>query len=117
MPGLTTHILDTTRGQPAAGVRLELFAFEGGERQRLREVTTNRDGRTDEPLLDGDAMRAGRFEILFHVGGYFDNAQGSVPNGGFLDQVPVRFTITDPSRHYHVPLLVSPWSYTTYRGS
>ena len=106
---LTTHVLDTARGRPAAGIPVELARLEGDRREILRTVRTNADGRTDEPLLDGAELRAATYEIVFDVGGHFDD--------GFLERVPVRFTIGDPGAHYHVPLLVSPWSYSTYRGS
>ena len=108
--GLTTHVLDTARGRPAAGVAIELARLAGGAREVLRTVTTNADGRTDEPLMGDGELQAGEYELVFAVGDYF----GERP---FLDRVPVRFTITDPGAHYHVPLLVSPWSYSTYRGS
>jgi 5-hydroxyisourate hydrolase len=101
---LTTHVLDTAHGRPAAGVAIELR--RGNE--LLAAVTTNADGRTDEPLLG--ELEAGEYELLFAVGDYFGQR-------AFLDRVPVRFTIADPGAHYHVPLLVSPWSYSTYRGS
>jgi 5-hydroxyisourate hydrolase len=112
---LTTHVLDTMRGKPGAGIRIELHALDaGGTVRRIADVVTNADGRTDAPLLAGDAMKAGRYELLFHIGAYFRGAGGDPP---FLDVVPVRFTIADASAHYHVPLLASPWNYTTYRGS
>lgn len=117
MAGLSTHVLDTAKGGPAAGVRIELFELVEGERRLVCDAATNADGRTDAPLVSSDKMRVGVFEILFHVGPYFASHSGSEPGPGFLDEVPVRFTITDPSQHYHVPLLASPWSYTTYRGS
>ena len=110
---LTTHVLDTANGRPAAGMRVELFRIEGEGRKQLKEVVTNADGRTDEPLLDEDEFGPGRFEIVFHVGAYF--GEGGDPP--FLDDVPVRFGVSDPSSHYHVPLLATPWSYGTYRGS
>ena len=109
MGRLTTHVLDTAAGRPAAGVRYELFSLEGG-RRRVAEGRTNADGRAETPLLEGEALAAGRYELVFQVGAYF----GAAP---FLDEVPVRFAVSDPDQHYHVPLLVSPWSYTTYRGS
>ena len=112
---LTTHVLDTMRGKPGAGIRIELNALEaGGAPRRLAEVVTNSDGRTDAPLLAGDALKAGRYELLFHIGEYFRRGGVDTP---FLDVVPVRFAIADAAAHYHVPLLASPWSYTTYRGS
>ena len=105
---LTTHVLDTRNGRPAAGMKIELWSLE--PRKRLQNVTTNSDGRTDEPLLGPNESAAGSYELLFHVGDYFGEKQ-------FLDQVPVRFTICDPAAKYHVPLLVSPWAYSTYRGT
>jgi 5-hydroxyisourate hydrolase len=114
MPGrLTTHVLDTARGVPAAGVLIELRR----DTRLLTTARTNADGRTDEPLLVGDPMATGRYELVFHVGDYF--AAAGQPPGGvpFLDEVPVRFGISDGGTHYHVPLLVSPWAYSTYRGS
>lgn len=110
---LTTHVLDTARGRPAAGMALELFRMEGSERRHLKTTTTNDDGRTDEPLLGRDEFAAGTYEIVFHVGAYF--GEGDDPP--FLDHVPVRFGVSDPEAHYHVPLLTSPWAYSTYRGS
>ena len=109
MGRLTTHVLDTAGGRPAAGVRYELFALDGA-RRRVAEGRTNADGRGDAPLLEGAGLVAGRYELVFHIGAYF----GQAP---FLDEVPVRFAVADADQHYHVPLLVSPWSYTTYRGS
>jgi 5-hydroxyisourate hydrolase len=117
MAGLSTHVLDTAQGGPAGGVNIELFELVGDQRQMVCNAVTNADGRTDTPLLGPDQMRPGIFEILFHVGTYFASCSTAVPQPGFLDVVPVRFTITDPSQHYHVPLLASPGSYTTYRGS
>jgi 5-hydroxyisourate hydrolase len=106
---LTTHVLDTARGRPAAGIPIELARVDGDRRVVLRTLTTNADGRTDEPLLDGDELATGTYELTFDVGGHFED--------GFLGRVPVRFTVADAGAHYHVPLLVSPWSYSTYRGS
>ena len=106
---LTTHVLDTARGRPAAGIPVELARLDGERREVLRTLRTNADGRTDEPLLEGAELRPGTYELVFDVGGHFAE--------GFLDRVPVRFTIADADAHYHVPLLVSPWSYSTYRGS
>jgi hydroxyisourate hydrolase len=116
--GLTTHVLDTSRGRPAAGLRIDFFAVERDGMMRLiRTVTTNAEGRSDAPLLGPEEMRAGRYELLFHVGAYFRATGEALPNPPFLDQVPVRFAIAEPETHYHVPLLVSPYSYVTYRGS
>jgi 5-hydroxyisourate hydrolase len=122
MGRLTTHVLDTANGRPAAGLRLTLFRLEGERRTALIECTTNADGRCDAPLLEGEALAPGAYELVFQVGGYFGGASfGGADSGGagrpFLDDVPVRFGIADPGQHYHVPLLVSPYGYTTYRGS
>jgi len=114
---LTTHVLDTTSGQPGAGITVELSRLDGERRERLARATTNADGRCDAPLLDGAELRAGLYELVFHVGDYF-RAQGmALPEPAFLDRVPVRFGIADALRHYHVPLLISPYGYSTYRGS
>lgn len=103
---LSTHVLDLTRGKPAAGMTIELF--HGGK--LLKKIVTNADGRTDAPLLAANEMATGEYELHFHVGAYFGGAD-------FLNVVPIRFTITDASSSYHVPLLCSPWAYSTYRGS
>ena len=116
MGRLTTHVLDTARGMPAAGLTIELFALDG-ERRRLTSVTTNKDGRCDAPLLEGPALVAGSYELVFAVGAYFERASVAGGNPPFLDLVPIRFQVADPAAHYHVPLLVSPYGYTTYRGS
>ncbi len=117
MPGrLTTHVLDTTQGRPAANVMVQLWRIDSvGERTYLKTVSTTADGRTKEPLLSGGEMGVGVYELLFAVGAYF--AQQPLPTPPFLDEVPIRFGIADADAHYHVPLLVSPWSYSTYRGS
>jgi 5-hydroxyisourate hydrolase len=107
---LTTHVLDTAGGRPAAGVEIELARLEHGRRSVLATARTNADGRTDEPLVAQGELEVGEYELVFAVGDYF----GERP---FLDRVPVRFAVADPGEHYHVPLLVSPWSYSTYRGS
>ena len=114
MGKVTTHVLDTARGKPGAGIALELFALKGNDWVLLMSATTNGDGRTDAPLLEGEALRTGTYQLVFHIGAYF-RAQGS--GAEFLDDVPVRFEVADAAQHYHVPLLCSPWSYTTYRGS
>ena len=113
MGRLTTHVLDTARGRPAAGLTVELWAGS----TLVRTVRTNADGRTDEPLLGGDAFVAGTYRLVFRVGDYFAGSGLAAEGSPFLDQVPVQFGIADPSAHYHVPLLVSPWAYSTYRGS
>ena len=114
---LTTHVLDTASGQPGAGLVVELFRIEGEARRMLARLTTNVDGRTPEPLLAGADLLRGTYELVFHVGGYFRVRGVALTEPAFLDQVPVRFGIADPARHYHVPLLVSPYGYSTYRGS
>ncbi|MEQ9123498.1 MAG: hydroxyisourate hydrolase [Alphaproteobacteria bacterium] len=114
---LTTHVLDTARGLPADGVAISLYRIDGAERTLLAAAVTNADGRTDRPILDQAAFGAGVYELLFRVGAYLDRA---APAGGalrFLGDVPIRFGVDDPDRHYHVPLLVSPFGYSTYRGS
>ena len=116
--GLTTHILDTAHGRPAAGLRVDLSIVDADGRPRLlRTVTTNADGRCDAPLLAPSEMQVARYELVFHVGAYFRGAGVTVPDPPFLDEVPVRFAIADRAGRYHVPLLVSPYGYTTYRGS
>lgn len=116
MGKLTTHILDATHGVPADGVRIRLFRVEGEARNFLRETTTNDDGRTDAPMLEGDALAAGVYELEFHIGDYF-RRKIELSETPFLDVVPIRFGMGDASAHYHVPLLASPFSYSTYRGS
>lgn len=111
---LTTHVLDTARGKPGAGIALELSVLEGDRWTSLKSVRTNADGRTDAPLLEGDQFRAGTYQLVFHIGAYFKAQQ---VGGGFLNRVPIEFEIADAGQHYHVPLLCSPWTYTTYRGS
>jgi len=115
---LSTHALDTYQGKPAAGLRVYLFYFDAaGERSLLQNVVTNADGRTDAPLLDAEQMFPGIYEIVFAVGAYFAK-EGVVPvKPAFLGEVPVRFTIADRLGSYHVPLVFSPWAYSTYRGS
>ncbi len=114
---LSTHVLDTARGRPAAGVRIDLARIDGSQRVELKTVYTNADGRTDQPLLDAHEMDVGRYELTFHVGDYFRAAGVELPSPAFLDTVPLCFAVADPQAGYHVPLLVSPWSYSTYRGS
>lgn len=115
MPGhLTTHVLDTANGRPASGMRIELFRIGDAEPESLKTVRTGADGRTSEPLLAGEEFAGGVYEMVFGVGEYFADAGNGPP---FLDLVPVRFGVADSSDHYHVPLIVTPWSYSTYRGS
>ena len=112
---LTTHVLDTANGKPAAGMPIELFVIEGEERRSIETFTTNADGRTDTPLLPQEEFGVGLYEIVFDVAGYFVGEM--LPDPPFLGRVPIRFGVADPDAHYHVPLLVSPGSYSTYRGS
>jgi 5-hydroxyisourate hydrolase len=113
---LTTHVLDTSVGKPAADMRVELLRLENGAAARTGRSVTNSDGRLPQPLLTGDAVQAATYQIVFHVGEYFA-ARGNPDARRFLDVVPIVFVIDDPTASYHVPLLVSPWSYSTYRGS
>jgi len=117
MGRLSTHVLDTRAGAPAVGMRVEFSVLEKGAWRRLKSTHTNADGRTDEPLMAGDAMRTGEFKIVFHVAEYFRARGVALPDPPFLDRVPIRFSIADADAHYHVPLLCTPWSYSTYRGS
>lgn len=114
---LTTHVLNTAEGIPAAGMSISLWRVEGGERLLIKQVITNADGRTDLPLLTETEFGPGAYELLFEVGAYFAAAGLNLGDPPFLDQVPLRFGIRDGGSHYHVPLLVSPWAYSTYRGS
>lgn len=112
--GLTTHVLDTSSESPAAGVEVTLRRLDGADAETVTSATTNADGRVDEPLLTAAEMTTGTYELLFDVGAYYrQQSRGS----SFLDTVPVRFLISEPEEHYHVPLLLSPGGYTTYRGS
>ena len=118
MAGLTTHVLDTSIGRPASGVEIELHRLGAdGVRTLIKRVETNADGRTDAPLLAAAEARAGTYELSFHVGAYFRSRGAPTAEPPFLDVVPIRFAVADPGAHYHVPLAVTPWSYSTYRGS
>lgn len=116
MGQLTTHVLDTAQGKPGAGIRIDLYRVDG-ERCLLKSDQTNADGRCDAPLLDDASFDTGTYELVFFVADYFRNAGMSLPHPPFLDEVVLRFGIAANAEHYHVPLLVSPWSYSTYRGS
>lgn len=113
---LSTHVLDTARGRPAAGIRIGLYRL-GAERQLIAEAVTNADGRTDAPLLTGAAYRAGSYELVFLAGDYLRASGQAAGDVLFLDEIPIRFGIDDASAHYHVPLLLSAFGYSTYRGS
>ncbi len=117
MGKLSTHVLDTARGRPAAGLTVELYRLEGERPKRLGTFTTNRDGRTERPLLEGEEMVAGVFELVFHAGAYFATSGLTLPEPAFLDLIPIRFGVANPEANYHVPLLLSPYGYSTYRGS
>jgi 5-hydroxyisourate hydrolase len=117
-PGrLTTHVLDTLSGKPAAGVRISFEESQGEGWRVIKTATTNADGRTDQPLMAGETMAAGRYRIVFHVGEHFVRLGVPLADPPFLDRVPVEFAVADAKANYHVPLLVTPWSYSTYRGS
>ena len=116
MGRLSTHVLDTSIGRPAAGVRVVLSRIEHGQEFVVAEAVTNADGRTDAPLLAGDSYRPGTYVLVFDVRAYFSNRTPPAPSP-FLDLVPIRFSMAEADGHYHVPLVVTPWSYSTYRGS
>ena len=116
MGRLTTHVLDTARGRPGAGIRVDLYGLDG-ERRHIASVVTDADGRCAAPLIEGADFVTGAYELVFAVGDYFRAAGVAAGEPPFLDEVSVRFSVAAPDEHYHVPLLVSPWSYTTYRGS
>ncbi|MDM8168674.1 hydroxyisourate hydrolase [Roseovarius sp.] len=113
---LTTHVLDTARGRPAAGMTVELYRIEGEKRSLVRALQTNADGRTDEPILPEAEFETGTYELVFHAGDYIDARFSPPESPRFLDEVPIRFGMAEEV-HYHVPLLVSPFGYSTYRGS
>jgi len=116
---LTTHVLDLTNGRPATNMTLELWSVDrrSGQRTLLKTINTNADGRTDAPVLADGELKVGFYELVFDVGSYFAQQLDDLPSPPFLDRVPIQFGIADPSAHYHVPLLTSPWAYSTYRGS
>lgn len=117
MGRLTTHVLDTANGRPGSGIAVVLDRVEDGGLVRLTETTTNSDGRCDAPLLDGDDFRAGAYQLTFSAGAYFRAGGTALTDPAFLDDVVIRFGIAAPDEHYHVPLLISPYGYSTYRGS
>ena len=116
-PGLTTHMLDVANGRPAAGVRIDFAALDGDAYRLIRTVHTNEDGRNAEPLLTAETMRVGQYQLAFHIAEYFTRLGTVLPDPPFLDVAVIQFGISDATSHYHVPLLASPWTYTTYRGS
>ena len=117
MGRLSTHVLDTASGRPAAGMAYTLSRIEGAKPVLLAAGTTNADGRTDAPLLSGADLQAGIYELIFEAAAYFRAAGSELPEPPFLDRITLRFGVADANGHYHVPLLVSPWAYSTYRGS
>lgn len=117
MGKLTTHVLDTANGCPAAGMAVRLYRLDAEGPKWLRSLQLNADGRADGPLLEGAALTAGRYRLVFEVAAYFRGRGQALPEPAFLDEVPLDFGIADEGSHYHVPLLASPWSYSTYRGS
>jgi 5-hydroxyisourate hydrolase len=117
MGQLTTHVLDTANGCPAEGMQTKLYKLEGGAAELLQTITLNDDGRAGRPLLEAETMKPGRYRLVFSVGAYFARRGAALAEPAFLDEVPLDFGIADAAAHYHVPLLVSPWSYSTYRGS
>lgn len=114
---LSTHVLDTATGRPAAGVGVSLWRLNGGARTLLVQAVTNADGRCDAPLLKGDDFRPGLYELVFAAGAYLRAGGAALSEPLFLDEIPIRFGLADPQAHYHVPLLLSPYGYSTYRGS
>jgi 5-hydroxyisourate hydrolase len=116
MGRLTTHVLDTANGRPGAGIAIELYRV-GPSRERIVQAATNADGRCEKPLLEGADLAAGVYELVFRAGDYFAGQGVKLPRPRFLDEVVIRFGVSDPAAHYHVPLLISPFGYSTYRGS
>ena len=123
MGRLTTHVLDTTRGLPGNNITITLYRLDGEQRESVKTAITNDDGRCDQPLLQGDELKKGVYELVFSVGSFFAESEGAMPKQAkiaeprFLDDVVIRFGVSAPDQHYHVPLLITPYSYSTYRGS
>ena len=115
MTKLTTHCLDTFSGKPAKNIKVDIY-FITGKKEKINSVVLNNNGRTDKPLVDGANFKEGQYELVFFVGDYF-NKIANLPKVPFLNEVVIRFGVSNPTEHYHVPLLISPWSYSTYRGS
>lgn len=114
---LSTHVLDNARGKPAAGVKIALYRVTGHSHKMIKEVVTNHDGRTDQPMLAGEDLTAGVYELVFFAGDYLRQTGQASGEVLFLDQIPIRFGVPDAGQHYHVPLLICPFAYSTYRGS
>lgn len=118
MGKLSTHVLDTMHGKPAQGIAIKLFRLEtNGNKTLITTAHTNSDGRCDQPLLDANTISQGEYELLFAIGDYFTKQGVTLPQPNFLNYIPIRFGIADPTQNYHVPLVVTPWTYSTYRGS
>jgi len=117
MAGISTHVLDSSTGRPAAGVRIDFSVLDGSSWKLVKTMLTNGDGRTDQPVLPPAEAKVGEYELLFYVGDFFQRPGSNLAEPPFLDTVPVRFSIFDAKQHYHVPMLCSAWSCTTYRGS
>jgi len=117
MGKLTTHVLDTLHGLPAQNVQISFFSVQGDRRKLLKQLFTNGDGRCDEPLLQDGALQVGVYELVFHAGDYFAGMGIDVPQPRFVDKVAIRFGVAKPDENYHVPLVVTPWAWSTYRGS
>lgn len=117
MGKLTTHILDTATGKPGKGITIQLYFLQEDSWELIKETISNEDGRCGSPLLEGDALKLGQYELVFHAGAYFDAMGLDLSEPKFLDEIVIRFGVPDAKEHYHVPLLVSPYSYSTYRGS
>jgi 5-hydroxyisourate hydrolase len=117
MGKLSTHVLDTAQGKPGAGVQVELYAITDSGRTLLKRDATNADGRCNTPLLEGEALRAGQYELVFAAGDYFAAQGVTLPQPRFIDRVTIAFGVADANQNYHVPLVMTPWSYSTYRGS
>ncbi len=113
---LTTHVLDTASGKPAQGVKISIYRVSGNSHRKVKDVVTNADGRVDAPLLEGKEFQHGYYELIFFTGEYLRSTGQKLPDPMFLDQIPIRFGVSDDA-HYHVPLLISPYGYSTYRGS
>ena len=116
MTKLTTHVLDVYSGKPGKGIKVDLYYVANNDRKKIKSVTLNNDGRTDQALIEGTNFKEGQYELVFFVGDYFKKIT-ELPKIPFLDDVVIKFGISNTKEHYHVPLLVSPWSYSTYRGS
>ncbi len=117
MAGITTHVLNSATGKPGAGMRIDFSVLDGEVWRLVKTVRTNADGRTDEMIQKPEETRVGQYELLFHVDEYFIGQGVALPDPPFIEKVPVRFAVFDPRQHYHVPMLATPWSCATYRGS